>query len=211
MVRSLSDNNYSNHTMTLTGQGYVTAAPDTAVIRLGVRTTGYNVSQIQSDNAQSMKEVIQALNLLGITEIKTVQYLIDQLYEYQEGKQIDKGYEVKHIVQIQTDKLNEVGKIIDTVVSAGSNLIEAISFELSEPALFYQQALNNALNNAVDKAKSISDTLHTRLNPVPIRILENSIPPVPFLFTPRGAATTPIIPGGLSVEAFVTVDFAYTD
>ncbi len=211
MVRSLSDNNYSNHTMTLTGQGYVTAAPDTAIIRLGVRTTGYNVSQIQSDNAQSMKEVIQALNLLGITEIKTVQYLIDQLYEYQEGKQIDKGYEVKHIVQIQTDKLNEVGKIIDTVVSAGSNLIEAISFELSEPALFYQQALNNALNNAVDKAKSISDTLHTRLNPVPIRILENSIPPVPFLFTPRGAATTPIIPGGLSVEAFVTVDFAYTD
>ena len=50
MSKYYPDNNLHNRTrtMTLTGQGQVTAVPNIAVIHLGVLTTGENLVNIQS-------------------------------------------------------------------------------------------------------------------------------------------------------------------
>lgn len=211
MAKSLSVNHYPYHTMTLTGKGYITASPDLAVIRLGVETTGYDLSQIQSENAQISQMVIQSMNDIGITDIKTIQYSIDRIYQYEDGKQIDKGYSVRHILEIRTNDIYQAGNIIDTAVNMGSNIVESISFELSEPELYYQKALNLAVNNAIEKGKSISANLQIRFNSVPIRIIEGDISPIPMQRFQRDVAATPIIPGELIIEAFVTADFFYAN
>ncbi len=108
----------SKRIMTLTGQGHVFAVPDTAVIRLGVQTTGDNLALIQSENARKIQGVIQVLKQLGVTDIKTFQYTIDKNYEYENGKQIDKGYTVRNILEIRTNNLQSVGNIIDSAVNA---------------------------------------------------------------------------------------------
>lgn len=209
MAHSLSVNHCPNYTMTLTGRGHVTATPDLAVIRLGVETTGYNLTQIQAENAQISQRIIQAVSQYKITDIKTVQYLIDKKYEYQDGNQIDKGYSVRHILEIKTSNIDEAGIIIDTAVNAGANIVESVSFELSEPEIYYQQALNLAIDNAMEKAQAISANIHIRLNPIPIRIIEDSAAPVPMLGFQRTDTATPIIPGELRIEAVVTADFSY--
>ena len=209
MAQPLSMNHYPNCTMTLTGQSHVMAAPDLAVIRLGVQTTGFNLPQIQSENAQISQRVLQALSQAGVTEIKTIQYSINKIYEYEDGKQIDKGYSVQNILEIQTNNIDQTGNIIDTAVNAGANVVISISFELSDPALYYEQALNLAIDNAVQKAKSISSNLYIRLNPIPIRIVDGSALPIPLQQVQRDVAATPIIPGDLRIEAFVTADFIY--
>lgn len=209
MAHSLSVNHCPNYTMTLTGKGYVTATPDLAVIRLGVETTGYNLTQIQSENAQISQRVIQAVSQYEITDIKTVQYLIDKRYEYQDGNQIDKGYSVRHILEIKTGNIDEAGMIIDTAVNMGANIVESVSFELSDPDMYYQHALNLAVDQAMEKAQSISSNIHIRLNPIPIRIVEDSAAPIPMLGFQRADTATPIIPGELRIEASVTADFAY--
>lgn len=209
MVKSQSLNHYPYDTMTLTGQGQVSAAPDLAVIRLGVQTTGNDLSQIQSENAEIMGMIIKTLKQAGVSEIETVQYLIDKLYEYEDDQKIDKGYYVRHIIEIKTNNINQVGNIIDTAVDIGSNIVQSITFELSEPDLYYQQALNLAIDNAVEKAKSISSNLNTRLNPIPIRIIEGNIPLAPMMQLQREAVSTPIVPGQLIIEASVTADFSY--
>nr|WP_315024467.1 SIMPL domain-containing protein [uncultured Aminipila sp.] len=209
MAHSLSVNHCPNYTMTLIGQGHVTATPDVAVIRLGIETTGYNLSQIQSENAQISQKIIQAVSQYENTDIKTVQYLIDKKYEYEDGNQIDKGYSVRHIFEIKTSNIDEVGEIIDTAVNMGANIVESISFELSKPDIYYQHALNLAIDNAIEKAKSISTNIHIRLNPIPIRIMENSASPVPTQELLRQSIATPIIPGELRIEAVVTADFSY--
>jgi len=209
MAQPLSVNHYPNYAMTLIGQGHVTATPDLALIRLGVQTTGSNLFEIQSENAQASQRVIQALGQLGITEIKTIQYSIDKMYDYADGKQIDKGYSVQNIVEIKTNNIDQVGNIIDTAVNMGSNVVTSISFTLSEPELYYQNALNLAVDNAIQKAKTISANLHVRLNPIPIRIIEGSASPSPMQQLKLDVAATPIIPGDLSIEAFVTADFFY--
>jgi uncharacterized protein YggE len=92
----------------------------------------------------------------------------------------------------------------------GANVVESISFELSDPQLYYQRALNLAVENAIQKAKSITANLHIRLTPVPIRIIEGSTLPVPMQQLQREAAATPIMPGELRIGAFVTADFQYS-
>jgi len=211
MAQALPVNQYTYHTMTLTGQGHVMATPDLAVIRLGVQTTGTDLTQIQYENAQISQAIIQALSQVGIADIKTIDYSIDKMYEYEEGKQIDKGYSVRHIFEIKTNNINEVGNIIDTAVNMGSNVVSSISFELSDPDYYYQQALNLAVDNAIQKAKSISANFHLRLNSVPTTIVEGNVSPVPMLQFQREVASTPIIAGELRIEAFVTTDFLYTD
>lgn len=209
MAQALSMNHYPNYTMTLTGQGVVIATPDLAVIYLGVQTTGSNLSQMQSENAQISQRLIEALNEIGVTEIKTIQYAIDKMYEYEDGKQIDAGYSVRNILEIKTSNINEVGNIIDTAVNTGANIVLSVSFTLSDPTFYYQQALNLAVDHAIQKAKTISTNLNVRLNSIPIRIIEGASSAIPMQQLQYSVATTPILPGDLNIEAFVNADFLY--
>jgi uncharacterized protein YggE len=198
--------------MTLTGKGQVTAIPDLAILRLGVQTTGYNLTEAQSENARISQNVLDALHQLGVTDIKTYQYLIEMLYDYENGVRIDKGYSVRNILEIRTNNMNMVGSIIDSSVDNGANIVEFVNFEVSAPELYYQEALNLAVNDAYQKAKSIAANLRIMINPIPTLITENSSPPIPFsrVFSSRESGfATPIEPGNKLIEALVTVEFMY--
>lgn len=209
MSKYLSDNNIQYKTMTLIGQGQVSLVPNIAVVRLGVQTTGENLVEIQSENAQKTQAILQALQQAGITDIKTFQYSIDKIYQYENGTQIDKGYSVRNILEIRTNNIDQVGIAIDTAVNTGANVVELISFEVSNRDFYYQQALNLAVNNAVQKSKSISRNLGIKTDPIPISITENSTAAIPFQQFQRELASTPIVPGNIQIEAFVTVEFVY--
>ena len=208
MTKYMPDNNIHNKIMTLTGHGQMSVAPDIAIIHLGVQTTGENLAQIQADNARRSQAIIQVLQRMGITEIKTFQYSIDKVYDYVEGRQVDRGYSVRNVLEIRTNNLDAVGTIIDASVKAGANIVDLISFDISNREYYYQQALNMAIMNAIQKANSITMNLGLSASPVPVKIVENTA--MPFLPVQREfVAATPIVPGTLDVEANVTVDFLY--
>nr|WP_312577548.1 SIMPL domain-containing protein [Sedimentibacter sp.] len=209
MTNSLADNNFKCKTMTLNGQGNLTLIPDVAVIRLGVQTTGESLLLIQNENAQEVQSILQSLKRLGVTDVKTYQYSIDKIYDYENGNRIDKGYYVRNILEIKTRNMSQVGNIIDSAVNAGANVVDLISFQVSEPEIYYQQALNSAINNAIQKSKSISMNLGMKTDPVPIQIIENSFSPLPKQQFQREVAATPIIPGDIQIDASVTVVFLY--
>jgi len=200
---------FTYNIMTLSGQAQATALPDTAVVRLGVQTSGVDPKKIQDANASASQAIADALWEMGINNIRTVQYSVDKNYEYENGKQIDRGFTITSIMEIQTNQLDSVGTVIDTAVAAGANVVDLIAFEASDLSVYYQMALNKALMNAIEKARTISESLGLQTNLVPIRIEENSgcaLPPHPFQ---RELAATPIIPGDMTIEASVTAVFAY--
>ena len=209
MSKYYSENNLHNKTMTLTGQGQITAVPNIAVIHLGVETSGENLVNIQAENAQITQSIIQSLQRMGVSDIKTFQYSINKLYDYEDGRQIDRGYSVRNILEIRTTNLDRVGNIIDTAVNMGANVVELISFDVSNKEYYYQQALNMAVMNAMQKSKSIAMNLGISADPVPMKIIENFSPPIQPYFRQELAATTPIMPGNIKIEANVTVDFAF--
>jgi uncharacterized protein YggE len=204
-------NNFPNkQTITLTGRGQTSPTPDIAVIRLGVQTQGEDLIKAQTENAGLSQTVINSLRQLGITDIKTFQYTIDKIYEYENGSRIDKGFSVRNILEINIRDISQTGLVIDTAVDNGANVVDLVSFEVSQRDMYYQEALNQAISNAIEKANSISHNLGIPVNLMPIRIVENSAPPVPLL---RNVAertfATPIEPGEQLIEAFVTAVFQY--
>lgn len=204
-------NNIDKNTMIVTGRGSVTAMPDLVLIRLGVETNGEILSNVQEENASISQMVLDGLRQMGIQDIRTYQYLIDKIYEFQNNTRIDRGYSVRNIFEIRTDMLDMAGSIIDTAVSLGANLVDLVAFEVSDTDQYYLEALNLALMNGTEKARSMAEAFYARLNPVPIKIVENSNPPMPLsrTFLREDIITTPIEAGTTNIEAFVTLEFEF--
>jgi len=202
------------YVLKVTGEGSISVAPDRAVVTLGAITENQNLQVAQSQNTRIISNVIDSLLQLGIPKdnIKTAEYRIDIQYDYQEGKQIFRGYRVTHLLQITIDQIELTGRVVDTAVNNGANSVSNIQFTLKNPEIYYNQALSLAVKDSVLKAMTIAKTLGVRLNKIPIQVQEISpVPePVPFettLYAKR--ADTPIQPGELKVSATVRADYSY--
>lgn len=213
MTKPFQANNDSQYnTMTLAGQGQVTSIPNVAIIRLGVQSIGDNLTETQSENAQISKAILEALKQINVSDIKTYQYNIEKNYLYENATTIDNGYSVRNILEIKLNNTDQVGMVIDTAVNSGANVVEFISFDVFNSDYYYKQALNLAVMNAIQKAKSISMFLGIPMDPAPTHIVENSstVSPFPQMYSAReGDYTTPIEAGQYQINASVTVDFIY--
>ncbi len=194
--------------ITVNGSGQVNVVPDTAVLRLGVQTNGLQLEEIQAENAYRSTAVLQAIKQLGVTDITTFQYMINRLFDYQDGKQIDAGYAVRNIFEIRTGDIAKVGTIIDTAVSNGANVVDFINFEVSDRSGYYLLALNQAVADAYEKARSVTEGIGVGFNPLPVSITENSQGPIPFrAISYREGLSTPIEASNIQIDASVVVVF----
>jgi len=198
----------------VTGNGKVMATPSYVQLQIEVQTRGKNVQEAQQENAIIMNRVIQALLDLHIPRenIQTAVYTISPLYDYEDGKQIFKGYEVTNGITVKVTDMNQIGVIIDTAVENGANRISSIQFNIDNADAYYQQALSLALHNAQMKAKTIAETMHLPLQPQPIEIVEE-LERAPVLYRSMAMAdskiSTPIEQGQIAINATVRVKFQY--
>ncbi|MFL6563191.1 MAG: SIMPL domain-containing protein, partial [Bacillus sp. (in: firmicutes)] len=160
-------------------------------------------------------KVIESLISMGITKnhIQTFDYRIESDYDYEQGKQIFRGYKITHILQVKIEDLSIIGKVVDTAVLNGVNNVSNVQFTASNKESFYQQALILAVKNATQKAKTIAGTLQVTLIPTPIAVVEggNTAQPVfnqPGTFV-KGMTTTPLEPGQIIVKAEVIAEFQF--
>ena len=198
----------------VTGNGKVMARANYVQLQIEVNTQGVNVQEAQQENANIMNHVIQSIFGLNIPreDIQTASYTIFPNYDYVDGKQIFKGYEVTNALSVKISDISQVGNIIDTAVQNGANHISSIQFKIENTDLYYQQALSLALQNAQMKAKTIAETMHLSLYPQPIEIVEeNNSGPVLYksLAMADQTISTPIEQGQMTISAAVRVKFQY--
>ncbi|MBP1970550.1 uncharacterized protein YggE [Virgibacillus natechei] len=200
--------------MTVTGTGSVTVRPDIVTVQLEVRTENTLLQQAQQENANTMNQVIQALMDAGIAResIQTTAYTINPRYDYMEGEQVFRGYEVKNEITVRIRNTNHAGSIIDVAVQSGVNRVADIRFTVENEQHYYEQALNASLQQASSKAKTIAETMQLPLDPIPITIVEQlSEPPRTYqtMLATDESMTTPIEPGQMIIRASVEVKFQY--
>lgn len=203
-----------SRTMTVTGNASLSIEPDTVSIQLEVMTENRQLSQAQQENAQKMNQVIQSLLQLGIPKenIQTTEFRINPMYDYVDGKQLFRGYQVSNTITVQTKDINQAGKIIDTAVQNGVNQVSNIQFSVENKHAYYQQALRTAVQDAISKAESIAKTLNVNFDPIPIKIVEEvSGNPTTFktYATMENSNSTPIEPGQINISATVKTQFLY--
>lgn len=196
------------------GLGSVSAAPDQAIITLGVVTENPNLQTAQAENNQAMTQVIQSLLTLGVPKenMKTVTYRVEMQYDYDDGKQTLRGYSVTHLLQVTIDQIELTGRIVDTATANGANTITDIRFTLTQPEAYYNQALSLAIHNAQQKAVVIAQTIGVHAGKVPTRIIERSGTAVSTSSETSlyaKSASSPIQPGELKISAEVEAEYAY--
>lgn len=200
--------------ITVTGNGVVEVSPNYVQLQIEVRTEGKDVQQTQAENAQIMNRVIQSLLELNIPRenIQTAAFNIFPQYDFIEGKQVFRGYEVTNAITVKLTDIAKAGIVIDTAVANGANSVSSIKFGLDNPELVYQQALQRALHSAQTKAQTIAQTMKLALYPQPVSIVEEQHnEPIQYkmLSVASSQAGTPIEQGEISITATVTVKYQY--
>ncbi|UOQ42980.1 SIMPL domain-containing protein [Halobacillus salinarum] len=201
--------------MTVRGEGSITAEPDLAEVELGVVTENENVTTAQQENAVIMHQILQSLLSFGVGEgqIQTSDYSIYPKYDYEDGKQILRGYVVTHMIRIRVPDISMIGSLIDSAAANGANKIAGIQFTLRNPDTYEQQALSSAVDDALVKARTIASTIQVQLVPKPVQILETSTqgprPRTMMKAESFSASSTPVQPGKLEITASVEAKFEY--
>ncbi len=166
----------SNNNIKVLGRGTINAAPDSAEILVGVITDGKVLSETQEKNSMITSQVIKSINRIGILpkDIQTQNYNVRLIYDYVDGRQILKGYEVNNYLKITIKNIDDVGIIIDTAVENGANSISDIKFIVSDASKYYYEALKLAVEDAKKKAKVIANEFNIKLNDTPIVVNEQN-------------------------------------
>ncbi|WP_449537386.1 SIMPL domain-containing protein [Ferdinandcohnia sp. Marseille-Q9671] len=208
-------NNAIQNRIKVIGEGTVKAVPDSATITLGVITENTTVTIAQEQNNEITKKVIDALIAAGIPneQIKTVDFRIDIIYDYENSTQTLKGYRVTHMIQISGVPIEAAGGIVDTAVQNSANTVTSIDFTIQSPQAYYARALGDAVQDAQAKARTIANNVRVQLQETPIHMQELSqqSPPIPFqtaMFA-KSEADTPLQPGELTISARIEATFIF--
>ncbi|GKX29842.1 hypothetical protein SH1V18_23220 [Vallitalea longa] len=206
-------NKSDNRLITVVGIGRVDVEPDTAIIKIGVITKDPNVATSQDENKKIMDQVIRGLLDDGVsqTDIKTIQYTVVPQYDYIEGKQDFRGYEVRHVIEVTVTDLSSVGMIMENAVRNGVNYQQGLNFTVDEPEKYYEDALELSIINAQDKAENIGMTLNADINPRPVKVIEKTSRDQmkPYESAVYKDGGIPVQSGKLTIVAMVEATFEY--
>ena len=198
----------------VSGEGSATVVPDLAGINLGIEAQASTVAEAREEAAQAMTEVMAALEDNGIAsrDIKTQWFNISP--QWRDGFIV--GYRVTNMVMAKVRDMDEVGSVIDDVAEAGGDLtrIQGVSFTVDDPSVYYAQAREEAMLNAIAKAEQLAALAGVTLGP-PTYIAEGggyaSYDYYDYgmrAMAEEAAAPTPISAGETEISLTVQVGFA---
>ncbi|MFQ5950781.1 MAG: SIMPL domain-containing protein [Candidatus Geothermarchaeales archaeon] len=207
------------NTISVTGTGKVFAAPDLAVVSVGVVTQAQTAAEAVRLNAEKMSAVIDEIVGLGIPEenIKTTSFSVYPVYSRydKEGVPEIEAYRASNIVEVRLTDLSKIGDVIDKSVEAGANQIHGVSFSLSDEAAaqIRDEGYVAALEDTVHKATLIAESLDLTITGV-LYVSEVTFQPYqPYrvfdVAIAEAGAVTPILEGELSVTVSVHVVFTF--
>jgi uncharacterized protein YggE len=222
-----------NSVLTVSAEGKSLRTPDLAVFNAGVTTQGKTAAEALGANSTAMARVIAALKRAGIAErdIQTSNLSINPVYSdpnrdaeiaartsgrpYVPPEQrapVIVGYQATNSVSVRQRRLDDFGRVIDTLVSAGANQVNGPSFQMDDP----DPALDEARLEAMKTARARADLYARAAGLRVVRILSISessgyYGPPPMAFARIASASAPppppapIQPGEVQLTANVTV------
>lgn len=197
----------------------VRSRPDQATVGAGVTTTAPTAVEAMRLNAAAMDKLIVAAKKAGIKaeDIQTSGISLSPQYDYnnQGNGQPPRflGYQVSNSVRATTDKIDQIGPLLDTLVSAGGTNVDGPSFAMKDPDAVLVGARGSAIKAAEAKAADYAKLAGFRGAEL-VSISEGGSfgpnPPMPMVRMQAmdGAAkATPVEPG--QVGNTLTLNFQY--
>ncbi|HVX90232.1 MAG TPA: SIMPL domain-containing protein [Candidatus Paceibacterota bacterium] len=166
------------NTITVTGQGQASVAPDIATITYTVSETGATVSEAQNAATEKSNAALTAVTGLGVDEkdIRTVSYNVNPQYEetpcggvnacpkyLPPANQRIVGYEVSETIAVKVRDLDKTGDVLQTLGGLGVQNIYGPDLGLDNPNAGQDAARANAIANAKKEAQTLAAQLGVHL------------------------------------------------
>jgi uncharacterized protein YggE len=212
-------------TVSVSGAGAVTAAPDMATITLGVTTEANTAAQALSRNNADVEAVLAALRAFDIDEadIRTQWFSIHQRFDWgRDWNEVPRliGYTVHNSVIVVVRDLDIVGEVLGAAVAAGANASHGVHFSIENAVELYLEALALAAQDARRKADTLARALGSTVTGI-VSVSETGGFHAPvaredwameadmaMMPAASPAMDVPVQPGELTVTARVQVVFA---
>lgn len=159
----------------VSARGEVQVAPDRARVQVGIETQAKTALLASQENNRKQTAILAAVRALGIpaAQIQTLNYSVMPIQRYDEKTQrtlID-GYRVSNIVQVETDKIEQAGPIIDAGLTSGANRVAGLDFLVKDRT----KAQEAALTKAVEQARRQADVAAKAAGGQVVELLELTI------------------------------------
>jgi uncharacterized protein len=208
-------------TISVSGEGEATAAPDVAYLTLAVQTEAPTAREAIDRNSTAMAAVIDALKRLGIQDrhLRTSGISLNPVRVRPRPDETQPppitGYQATNSLSVTVEPVARAGEAIDVAVSAGANVAGGIRFAIQDDAALRRQALDAAVRNARTTADAMAAAAGVRVTGVRSMSDESGgAVPVPraevqALGAADRSVAPPVQPGELTVRARVRVVFTF--
>jgi len=157
------------YSISIMGEGKVVAVPDIANIQLGYQIEKNTVAAAQKDNTDKMNLMIDKLKKdfkIDAKDIQTANYNIYPQYDYSNGRQTLRAYQVSQNLNVKVRNMDNVSKIIEAAGAAGLNQVGNLTFSIDDPEKIKEEARAKALAQAKQKAETLANVVGVKLGKV---------------------------------------------
>lgn len=205
-------------TVTVSGTGRVTVAPDRFTFTVGVQTNAPTVDDAVAENNKRVASVLAALKKAGAPEkdLQTSNFNIWPQQEYVEGRMPRiLGYQVTNSITVRSTKIGEAGRLLGIAIGSGVNTSTGLNFEVSDPARGRDQGLRAAFDDARAKAAVLAQAANRTLGRAMLiqeGVQQTPPPPYPMpramaMEARASAATVPVEAGTQEIAFTITATF----
>ena len=199
-------------TISVSGQGKISAPPNVAEISVGVVTKASTAHEALTANSGQMGALQALLKERGVAskDIQSTQISVQPEYSQptptrpgqaqRESEPKIIGYQIQNMVRITTRDLSKLGVLLDATVEVGANEMNGIGFRIDEPDTLLDAARKEAMSDARRKAELMAGEAGMVVGS-PITIRDESSPdPSPrmiggFRAMTASAMTVPVAAG----------------
>lgn len=195
------------------GTGEIAAVPDMAELSAGVVARADSARDALAQNGRAMEKVLAAIKAEGIADraVRTSQFSVVPVYDRNDRRNDARepvAYQASNVVDVTISDMEQVGALIDTLVSAGANQVRSIRFFIKDAEALQDKARREAVLDARRKAKLYATAADVRLGDV-MRIEEQRVHvPVQRMMAAEVASDAAVMPGEQMVRATLSVRFA---
>jgi len=208
------------NSITVSARGEVQVSPDRARVQVGVETQARTSAAASQENNRKQAAVLRAIRALGIPEaqIQTLDFSVSPVQRWDNAtkRTVIDGYRVSNIVQVETERLELVGGIVDGALGGGANRVAALEFYIQNRSA----AEDSALAKAVSRAKSQAEVAARAAGGSAVELLELTVGgsdggspyPMPMAMARMAAdesTPTPITPGTRTISTTVTTRWRF--
>ena len=198
----------------VSGEGFVRAAPDYALITIGARIQSATAKAATDANSHIMSAVEAALRAAGVapSDIQTAQFSVQPIYANPSavsgGSPKLSGFAVTNQVAVTIRQIEKVGDALDRAIGAGANDVGSVQFLHNDLSKALDPARTDALADARRKAELYAHAAGLTLGAVSWVVEDQANVPHPrFVAARMVAAPVPISAGEDTLSVRITVGF----